>query len=115
MNMRKNVTIAFMPEEYLRLQGRAAIAQMPVSTYIKWLLDAAAGGQSKQLELILERVDQLATALARRGNAPAVDQPQRVSGLPATDVITVKLRERGIPTSTIRQLMTVLQDLGAQA
>lgn len=113
--MRKNVTIAFLPEEYLRLQGRAAIAQMPLSTYIKWLLDSAAGVQSKQLELILERVDQLATALAKRGGAPAVDQPRRMGGMPASDLITGKLRERGIPTSTIRQVMTVLQDLGAQS
>lgn len=113
--MRKNVTIAFLPEEYLRLQGRAAIAQMPLSTYIKWLLEDAAVAHGKQLELILERVDQLATDLASRGNAPALAQPRRVSGLPATDLITGKLRERGIPTSTIRQLMTVLQDLGAQA
>jgi hypothetical protein len=113
--MRRNVTIAFLPEEYLRLQGRAAIAQMPMSTYIKWLLDAAAGAQGKQLDLILERLDQLAAALAKRGGAPALEQPQRASGLPATDVITGKLRERGIPTSTIRQVMTVLQDLGAHS
>jgi hypothetical protein len=113
--MRKNVTIAFLPEEYLRLQGRAAIAQMPVSTYIKWLLDDAASAQHKQLQLILERVDQLATSLARRGHAPAVEQPQRASGLPPADLITDKLRQRGIPTSTIRQLMTVLQDLGAHS
>ena len=113
--MRKNVTIAFLPDEYLRLQGRAAIAQMPLSTYIKWLLDDAAGAQGKQLELILERLDQLATASAKRGSAPAMGQPQRVTRLPANDLITGKLRERGIPTSTIRQVMTVLQDLGAQA
>lgn len=113
--MRKNVTIAFLPEEYLRLQGRAAIAQMPLSTYVKWLLDDAAGAQSKQLELILERVDQLGAALARRATAPAVEQPPRTTALPAGDLITGKLSERGIPTSTIRQVMTVLQDLGAQS
>ena len=36
--MRRNVTIGFSPQEFLRLHGAAAVAQMSVSSYVKGLL-----------------------------------------------------------------------------
>jgi len=39
--LRKNVAIGFSPEEFLRLKGAAALARMPVSTYVKWLLQGS--------------------------------------------------------------------------
>jgi hypothetical protein len=70
--LRKNVAIGFSPEEFLRLKGAAALARMPVSTYVKWLL----GSPVSQRELISKN-----------------------------------LKERGIPSSTIRQVDIVLDEL----
>jgi hypothetical protein len=39
-------------------------------------------------------------------------QAHRDLGFPSADVIEAKLRERGMPTSTIRQLRLVLEELG---
>jgi len=36
--MRRNVTIGFSPQEFLRLHGAAAVAQTPVSSCVKWPL-----------------------------------------------------------------------------
>jgi hypothetical protein len=36
--MRRNVTIGFSEEEILRLQGAAAMARMPLATYLRWLI-----------------------------------------------------------------------------
>jgi hypothetical protein len=48
--MRKNITIFFSPPEYLRLQGAAAVANMRLSTYVRWLLrgGTAAGDSNDQ-------------------------------------------------------------------
>jgi hypothetical protein len=73
MGLRKNVAIGFSPEEFLRLKGAAALARMPVSTYVKWLLQ---GSPVSQRELISKN-----------------------------------LTERGIPSSTIRQVDIVLDEL----
>jgi hypothetical protein len=113
--MRKNVTLAFLPEEYLRLQGKAAMAQMPLSTYVKWLLDTAAGAQSNQLDVILARLELIGAVVAKSDKPPAQQSAPAPRALPAPDVITAKLRERGVPTSTIRQVMAVLQDVGVHS
>jgi hypothetical protein len=36
--MRRDVTIGFSEEEILRLQGAAAMARVPLSTYLRWLI-----------------------------------------------------------------------------
>ncbi len=44
MGLRKNVTIGLSPEEFLRVQGAAAVAGVPVTTYLKWLLRGGVEG-----------------------------------------------------------------------
>ena len=62
MGLRKNVAIGFSPEEFLRLKGAAALAQMPVSTYVKWLLqgspvDGMSGSTIRQVDIVLDELE----------------------------------------------------------
>jgi hypothetical protein len=114
--MRKNVTIGFSPPEYMRLLGAAAVTNMPITTYVKWLLRGGlASGDSQHLSAVLERLDQIGVALARLPRVPQVAGSQQqstpVTEAPARALVETKLRERGIPTSTIRQLTAVLDEL----
>ena len=83
--MRRNVTIGFSPQEFLRLHGAAAVAQMPVSSYVKWLLRGSPDGVNGNMSVILSRLDEIFVAIARRA--------------------------RGLPSSTIRQVTAVLDEL----
>ena len=57
--LRKNVAIGFSPEEFLRLKGAAALARMPVSTYVKWLLGSPVDGMSRNMSAILAHLDEI--------------------------------------------------------
>ena len=94
--MRKKVTIGFSPDEYLRVQGASAVAGVPVATYLKWLLQGGSPGDTpgRHMTTILERLDALSTGVAKLREA-----------------ITAKLRQRGVPSSTIRQVTAVLDEL----
>ena len=96
----------------MRLQGAAAIAQMPISTYLKWLLqaDTPAGAESRSTAVILERLDQIAAAMAKLVSAPQA-RPVNTKAADLSldaELISGKLRDRGLPSSTIRQVIAVL-------
>lgn len=101
--------------EVLRLQGAAAVAQMPLSTYLKWLLRGSSDGVNGNTTVILSRLDEISVTLARLSSAPPAS-PAAPAQVPATaprELIEGKLRARGIPSSTIRQVSAVLDDLEA--
>ena len=104
--MRKNVTIGFSPDEFLRLQGAAAVAGAPVTTYVKWLLTGGspADAASRHMSAVLERLDAIGAAIARLPTEAKPGLPPRMPVIAPRDSITAKLRERGIPSSTIRQV-----------
>ena len=109
------MTIGFSPDEFLRVQGAAAVAGAPVATYLKWLLrgGAAADGLGGHATTILERLDAISVAIARLPNPPQTrpgTPPPGLSIVPR-ELFAAKLRERGIPSSTIRQVNMVLDDL----
>lgn len=113
--MRKNVTIGFSPDEFLRVQGAAALAGVPVATYLKWLLQGGspADAVGRHMTAILERLDALGVALAKL-SAPAERRPApqtHTPTVPPREAISAKLRERGVPSSTIRQVTAVLDEL----
>jgi hypothetical protein len=113
--MRKNVTIGFSPAEYMRLQGAAAAAQMPVTSYVKWLLKGSpVDGVSRNTTLILDRLDEINVTISRLSVGPGA-QPVavRVPRAAAREVIETRLRARGLPSSTINQVNVVLDDLDA--
>lgn len=108
--MRSNVTIGFTEEEHLRLRGAAAIARLPVATYLKWLLQASGPtGGVREVSMILARLDDIHSDL-RKVKHCAEQQPVQAAGHTATPAVPVvsrelfetKLRQRGVPSSTIR-------------
>jgi len=113
--MRKNVTVGFSPAEYMRLQGAASAARMPVASYVKWLLQGSpVDGVSRNTTLILDRLDEINVSIARLSNGPdAWPVPVRVPRVAAREVIETRLRARGVPSSTIQQMNAVLDDLEA--
>lgn len=115
MSMRKNVTIGFAPDEFLRIQGAAAVAGVPVATYVKWLLSGGspADAVTRHIKAILERLDAISAGVARLPAEPRAGLPQPPVMAPR-DAITAKLKERGVPSSTIRQVTSVLDELEAR-
>ena len=113
--MRKKVTIGFSPDEFLRVQGASAVAGVPVATYLKWLLQGGSPGDTlgRHMTTILERLDALSTRVAKLSVPPDVRPgPQaHTSVMPPREAITSKLRQRGVPSSTIRQVTAVLDEL----
>ena len=116
--MRKNVTIGFSPDEFLRIQGAAAVAGAPVATYVKWLLNGAspADAVGRHMTVILERLDAISVGIAKLPLPMDVRPglPPRLPVVAPRESITAKLRERGMPSSTIRQVNTVLDELEAR-
>src|SRR5438552_858498 len=105
--MRRNVTIGFSEDEFLRLQGAAAIAKMPLASYLRWLLQSGSGkgAPGGDTTAVLGRLDEVLTAIAKL----AIPQPRpRSNGhsqmpLPLPpgsphELIALKLRDRGIPS-----------------
>ena len=119
--MRKNVTIGLSPAEFMRVQGAAAVADMPIATYLKWLLRGGAphDNTAKGIGSVLQRLDQIGIAIARLPRC-SYTSPLPVAAMTAPptgetpptsrEAIERGLRERGIPTSTIRQLFMVLDE-----
>jgi len=112
--MRKNVTIGFSDDEILRLQGAAAMARMPLATYLRWLIRGDAQDRwGKTLAAILEHLDEIAAATANL-SFPMEPQPAARPQLPlgeSRELFATKMKERGIPSSTIRQVMITLEQL----
>lgn len=113
--MRRNVTVGFSPAEFMRFQGAAAAARMPVASYVKWLLQGSpVDGVSRNTSLILDRLDEINVSISRLSSAPdAWPVPVRVPRIAAREVIEGRLRARGVPSSTIRQVNAVLDELEA--
>lgn len=117
MGLRKNVTIGLSPEEFLRVQGAAAVAGVPVTTYLKWLLrgGVAGDGMGRQMAAVLERLDAIGVAVARLSSTPEARPAMPAPGhlVAQRDVLATRLRARGVPSGTIRQVNAVLDELEA--
>src|SRR5207302_4801387 len=107
--MRKNVTIGFSEDEILRLQGAAAMARVPLATYLRWLIRGDAHRSGQTLSAILERLDEVVTAIANV-SIPRESQPAARPQLPlgeSRELFATEMKERGFPSSTIRQVMSL--------
>jgi hypothetical protein len=114
MVLRKNVTIGFSPDEYLRLQGAAATARMPVSTYVKWLLQGSpVDGTSRNMSAILAHLDEISAAVARLSESRPAQPRAPVEGPPIAqrELFRKLMKDRGIPSSTIRQVDITLDEM----
>jgi len=113
--MRKNITIGFTPAEYMRLQGAAALSDVPLATYVKMLIQQRQDDPAASLnKLVLDRLGELLASVERLGS----DQHRRATSpgalLPTmqlSEVMSDKLRERGVPSSTIRQVVAVINQV----
>ena len=104
--MSKVISVRLSDAEEARIRGAAAIAGMPVSAYLKWLITNGRTGAQNDAEMILRRLDDIAAAVANlRSVSTLAPIP---TGGPARSVIVTRLRERGLPSSTIRQVEAVL-------
>lgn len=115
VGLRKNVTIGLSLEEHLRVQGAAAVAGVPVTTYLKWLLRGGVAGDDmgRQMTAVLERLDALGVAIVNL-SGPREIRPAPLAPLASQrEVIATRLKERGVPSSTIRQVNAVLDELEA--
>jgi len=113
--MRKNVTIGFSPDEFLRMQGAAAVAGVPLATYVKWLLNGAgpADAVSRHMSAILDRLDAISVGIAKLPISAEVRRglSAQLPVVSPRESLTAKLKERGMPSSTIRQVNMVLDEL----
>lgn len=65
--------------------------------------------------MILRRLDHIAVAIAKIGSGTREERNTPVVGLPTRSAIVSRLKERGIPSSTIRQVEVVMDDLERDA
>ena len=110
--MAKVISMRLTDAEEARVRGAAALTGLSTSAYLKWLLVNGKSGTQDLNELVLRRLDELGAALNRlaaqdRRAAPAA----RSSGVLDKSVIARGLKERGVPSSTIRQVEAVLDNV----
>ena len=113
--MSRVISVRLSEAEEARIRGAAAITRMPLSGYVKWLIAGGRTGTQSDAEMILRRLDDIAAALANLSSTPAPAQMPLLAGIPARSAIVSRLRERGLPSSTIRQVEAVLDDLEGKA
>ena len=106
------ISVRLSEDEQLRLRGAAAVAGMPLSAYLKWLVSQ--GRTQSDTELIMRRLDALGAAIASMSSSVPRDRTPNV-GLPARDAFIARLRERGIPSSTIRQIEAVWDEAAGKS
>lgn len=111
---RKNVTIGFSEDEFLRIRGAAALARTPISTYLKWLLRGSpVDGISKYMSVILANLEEIKVAIARLAESSPAQPRTPVQGPPITQRERFRqlMKDRGIPSSTIRQVDITLDEM----
>ncbi len=90
------------------------MARMPLATYLRWLIRGDAQDRwGKTLAAILERLDRVVTAIANL-SPPTQSQPAARPQLPlgeSRELFATKMKERGIPSSTIRQVIITLEQM----
>lgn len=113
--MGRIISVRLSDAEDARIRGAAAITGLTVSAYFKWLVTNGKTGAQNETEMILRRLDDVATAIANISAATKEERVVPLVGLPARSAMVSRLRERGLPSSTIRQVEAVLDELEGKA
>jgi len=111
---RRNVTIGFSEVEFMRIQGAAALARTPISTYLKWLLQGSpVDGISKYMSVILASLEEIKVAIASLSASRPAQPRAPIQGPPITqrELFRKLMKDRGIPSSTIRQVDITLDEM----
>jgi len=109
------ISVRLTDAEQARIRGAAAITGLSASAYLKWLVTNAKTGTQNDTEMILRRLDSVATAIANIGAESRDERVAPVVGLPARSAIVNRLKERGLPSSTIRQVEAALDEIEGRA
>ena len=109
--MSKVVSVRLSDAEDARIKGAAAITGLSVSAYLKWLVTNGKTGTQNDTEMLLRRLDELFAAVANSGAARAEDRIVPLVGLPARSAFVRRLKERGMASSTIRQVEATMDEL----
>ena len=113
--MSKVISLRLSDADDARLKGAAAITGLSVSAYLKWLVSNGKTGTQNDTEMLLRRFDDLAAAIANSGAITREDRVVTLASLPARDALTRQLKERGVPSSTIRQVEAAMDELEQMA
>jgi mobilization protein NikA len=109
------VSVRLSDADDARIKGAAAVTGLSVSAYLKWLVTNGKIGTQSDTEMLLRRFDDLAAAIANFGAAKGEDRIVTLADLPARDALVRQLRDRGVPSSTIRQVEAALDELEQEA
>jgi len=109
------ISVRLSDLEEMRIRGAAAITGSSISAYLKWLVVDGRTGTQNQTEMILRSLDDIRVAIAKLGSGAREERIAPVVGLPARSAIVSRLKERGIPSSTIRQVEAVLDEFERDA
>ena len=113
--MRKVISLRLSDAEDARIRGAAAVAGMTVSGYLKWLITHGKMGPQVDTEAVLHRLDALGAAVANLKAAAPIAPRARNADAPARSAIVARLKERGVPSSTIRQVEAAWDEVETQA
>ena len=109
--MSKVVSVRLADVEDVRIRGAAAMTGLSVSAYLKWLVTNGKTGTQNDTEMLLRRLDELFAAVATSGAPRAEDRIVPLVGLPARSAFVRRLKERGMASSTIRQVEATMDEL----
>lgn len=112
--MSRVISLRLNEADDARLSGAAAVNGVSVSAYIKRLVAGANRGPQPDNEIVLQRLDELTASVADVRAAIGNNKPLPVFDLPPRAAIATRLKERGLPSSTIRQVEAVLDELGGK-
>ena len=113
--MGKVISVRLSEAEEARIRGAAAVSGMAISAYLKWLITQGRTGVQADPEMVLRRLDEIATAIANLRAGPAPDLMRIHRSAEKRNLLVSRLKERGIPSSTIRQVEVVLDELEGKA
>jgi len=113
--MSRVISLRLSDAEDARIKGAAAITGLSVSAYLKWLVRNGKAGTQSDTEMLLRRFDDLASVIANFGAAGGWDRVVSHPVLPTREALTRQLKERGVPSSTIRQVEAALDELEQKA
>ena len=110
--MSRVISLRLDDADDVRLSGAAVLNGKTVSAYIKGLIGSDRVASDTGIAMILHRLDELATTVA---DVHGAKRAQAAPDLPPRTVIATRLKERGLPSSTIRQVEAVLDELGGKS
>jgi hypothetical protein len=113
--MSRVVSVRLSDADDARIKGAAAVTGLSVSAYLKWLVTNGKIGTQSDTEMLLRRFDDLAATIANFGAVKGEDRIVTLADLPARDALVRQLRDRGVPSSTIRQVEAALDELEQEA